>query len=136
MGDSLKKLDAAISEYLVSLIAKRGWVPAGFCEDRGGFAVRRYICGEVAIKVEYERGLIDLSVGSTRAPESLRSASSIRDLLDPPKSGHWNLGLGAATFVDEHWNDIVQLMSPDRWQSTIRSIDDLYRHSRWDNQPP
>ncbi|MBA4019435.1 MAG: hypothetical protein C0483_19900 [Pirellula sp.] len=130
MGDHLTKLDAAIDENLTSLITNRGWVPSGFCENPSGYAVRRYTAGDVSIEVEYERGLIDFSVGSIRSRESLRSASFIRDLLDPPRSGRWNLGLGAAIFVDERWDDIVNLMSPDHWHATIRRIDDLYRASK------
>jgi len=120
-------LDSAIARFLAPLIEKRKWTPGPTYEENSGHAGREFTCGHVLIRVANDRGLIDLELGSIESNSSPRSASAFRDLLDPPTLRQWNLGLAVAPFIDEHWDEIVTLLAPDKWQATIERIDERSR---------
>ena len=129
----LPSLDSAIGEQLSALIERRGW-RALSVNNGVRYADRDYVCGHVLLRVRNELGLIDLEVGSVESEESLRSASSFRDLLDPPPSGRWNLSLGAGWFIDENWDTVCAMVSSQNWRETVGQIDDWQR--RVDRQHP
>lgn len=123
----LSQLDDAISKH-ASILLQRGFVETTQGENVGyGYAERTYVLDHVMLKAIYERGLTFLEVGCALHPERLVEASGFRDLIDPPAQGRWNLGMGAASFLDAEWERIYELLSPPNWMNTRHAIEALRR---------
>jgi hypothetical protein len=94
------------------------------------YAAREFVCGSVLLRATNEFGLMDLELGAVESSSSLRSASSFRDILDPPALGQWNLGMGGgAKFVDERWEEVMALLAPGVWPTTVQRINEFSRHA-------
>jgi hypothetical protein len=123
----LSKLDEAISKY-ASVLLNRGFAPTSQAENLGyGYAERTYVLDHVLVRAIYERGLTYLEVGCAIQPGRLVEASGFRDLIDPPAQGRWNLGIGAAAFLDAHWDRVYDLVRPPNWMQTRQAIEALHR---------
>jgi hypothetical protein len=129
MNNRLAELDSAIAEYLAAIVIRWQWI-ARSVHEQPTYAERQYVCGNVLIRVLNERGLLDLQLGSIESDKSLRSASSFRDVLDPPALGRWNFGLAdAAKFLDERWAETIAMLAPGVWPATVARIGALHRRS-------
>ena len=123
----LSKLDEAISKY-ASVLLQRGFAATAHDENVGyGYAERVFVLDHVLLKAVYERGLTYLEVGCAQDPGRLVEASGFRDLIDPPAQGRWNLGIGAAAFLDAHWERVYDLLRPLNWMQTREKIEALQR---------
>jgi hypothetical protein len=116
-------LDEAVSKYASDLL-KRGFTETAHDENAGyGYAERSFVLDHVLLKAVYERGLTYLEVGCSLHPERLVEASGFRDLIDPPAQGRWNLGMGAAAFLNAHWERVYDLLRPSNWMQTRDEIE-------------
>jgi hypothetical protein len=121
------QLDKAISDHLGILLG-RGFIETGACENAGyGYAERTYPMNHVVLKASCERGLSWFELGCADHPDRLADGSSIRDLLDPPTLGRWNLGMGAAAFVNERWGEVYELLKPFNWPTALLHIEAFAR---------
>ena len=121
------ELDQLISGHL-GLLLRRGFTETGASENAGyGYTERIYAFDHVALKASYERGLSGFELGCADHADEWIGGSSIRDLLDPPNLGHWNLGMGAAAFVHEHWDQVYEMLKPSNWPTTLRRVDEFAR---------
>jgi hypothetical protein len=123
----LSKLDEAISKY-ASVLLRRGFAATAQDENVGyGYAERVFVLDHVLLKAIYLRGLTYLELGCSREPGRLVEASGFRDLMDPPAQGRWNLGMGAAAFLNAHWERVYDLLRPSNWMQTRQKIEALQR---------
>jgi hypothetical protein len=89
------------------------------------------VLDHVIVKATYERGLAYLEIGCALQPERLVDASGFRDLIDPPAQGRWNLGMGAAAFIDAHWERVYDLLRPSNWVQTHQQIAAFRQIGAW-----
>lgn len=123
------QLDKAILDYL-SILLERGFTQTSAFENAGyGYAERAYTMDHIMLKATCERGLCGFELGCVNHPEQLIDGSSFRDLLDPPNEGRWNLGMGAAAFINEHWTQIYEMLKPINWPTTLQRIEAIRRRS-------
>jgi hypothetical protein len=132
----LSELDQAIAQYADGLM-RRGFTEAAHSQSvRYGHAERLYVLDHVLLKAVYERGLMYLEVGCASQPDRMIEASRVRDLLEPPAQGHWNLGMAAAEFLNSRWEQVRELVTPSKWPQTLRSIEGAEGCNEWDEGGP
>lgn len=121
------KLDEAILTYAGALL-QRGFKEKAWDGYVGnGYAERVFTLDHVILKAVYDRGLMYLEIGCTHHPERMVEASRFRDLMEPPPQGRWNLGMGAAAFLDANWEQVYDLLRPSNCMQTCLKIEALQR---------
>lgn len=123
----LSKLDEAISKHASVLLARGFTATAQHENVTQGWAERTYVLDHVVLRAVYEKGLTYLEIGCSLDSDRLVEASGFRDLIDPPAQGRWNLGMGAAAFLDAHWQRVYDLLRPSNWMQTRQRIEALHR---------
>jgi hypothetical protein len=126
----LEKLEEAIHLYIRELADRKGWEEVHREHSAMG-ALRDYRCGNLLIRVINERGLVDVEIAPASQITSFRSVSLLMDWLQPAKQGRWNLGIGgSAKFLQQHWDRLDSLLSPQQCKASLEEVDAVARSLR------
>ncbi len=124
-----RELDTSIEHHANPIIQKRK-LQHIHSENLNLWAYREYKADNLLFRIATDRGLISVEITPASNPSLFRGLSAYRDLLDPPDQGRWNLSVtDSIQFLDEHWDEFQQILSPGLCEQTIKNVDTAARRA-------
>ena len=118
-----KQLERAIEHYFQVLIDK--YQLKCLNERAAGMgALKDYESQDLLIRIVNDKGIVSLEVGSTHRQDKKWDISLVKDYLDPPHAGSWNLSLQEQVkFLEENWEWFLQRFSESKIEKTMQALD-------------